>query len=798
MKKFIAIILSSLIFLALPSLSATEHPTKQIVKSAPSAQITSLTSDVLTDLKLLQQKIDFFRERLDGQDKRISDLTFYLSLSLACFGVLMTVIVVFFSLRSTKEAVLSAKDEARAEIKEQAINIIESWLTRDGQPLITQKVDSTLRPEIDKALDEIRNAAGGVINELEEEKRKAHDFNEKNEAALAELLNRPVDEAKPLSPEQTIKVNEVAKELESKPSKEYSFKDWIMLGVQAFQSKKYEVAAEHFTKAVEVGTKPIGVAMALMRKGISLGRLNLHKEEIAIYDEIVRRYGEMTEIALREQVAMALMRKGTTLGKLDQRNDGIAVFDEVVQRFGDSSELKLCAPVARALMNKAISLGKLDQRNDGIAVFDEVVRRFGDSTELKLREQVARALLNKAIALGAQAQQNNAIVVCDEVLSRFGDATELSLLETVARALVYKAISLRKLEQHNDAIVVLDEVLNRFGDSTAQTLREVVAMSLMNKGVALGQLEQLNDAIAVYDEVVRRFGDATELALRERVARTLMNKGVALGQLEQHNEAIAVFDEVVRRFGDATELALREPVARALMNKGVALGQLEQLNDAIAVYAEVVRRFGDATELALREQVAMVLMIKGVALGKLEQHNDAIAIYDEVVRRFGDATELALRERVAMALMKKGVTLGKLEQINEEIAVYEEVARRFGDATEQTLREPTAMALNSIGFNLICNAKNFWKTGDKASAARLLEDALEKLELALLCKPDDPMCLGNQGYAFFLLGKTEKAIPILTKAIALGGDELRQGELKDADIHTLPQDKEFKVLISSL
>jgi len=49
--------------------------------------------DPSTDLKLQQQKLDFFEKRLDFQDKRIGDLGLYL----ACFGGLMTVIAVFFS-----------------------------------------------------------------------------------------------------------------------------------------------------------------------------------------------------------------------------------------------------------------------------------------------------------------------------------------------------------------------------------------------------------------------------------------------------------------------------------------------------------------------------------------------------------------------------------------------------------------------------------------------------------------------------------------------------------------------------
>jgi hypothetical protein len=50
----------------------------------------------------------------------------------------------------------------------------------------------------------------------------------------------------------------------------------------------------------------------------------------------------------------------------------------------------------------------------------------------------------------------------------------------------------------------------------------------------------------------------------------------------------------------------------------------------------------------------------------------------------------------------------------------------------------------------------------------------------------------------FLQGHAEEAEAALAKVIRLGGEKLRQAELADADIHTLPQDEAFKKLINSL
>jgi tetratricopeptide (TPR) repeat protein len=178
----------------------------------------------------------------------------------------------------------------------------------------------------------------------------------------------------------------------------------------------------------------VRLARSLYNKGVTLGMLNRSEDEIAAYDEVVRRFGDDTEPALREQVAKALYNKGFRLGALNRSEDAITAYDEVVRRFGDDTEPALREQVAKALYNKGARLGALNRSGDEIAAYDEVVRRFGDATEPALREQVAKALLNRGARLGALNRSEDAIAAYDEVMRRFGDATEPALREQVEKA----------------------------------------------------------------------------------------------------------------------------------------------------------------------------------------------------------------------------------------------------------------------------------------------------------------------------------------------------------------------------
>jgi tetratricopeptide (TPR) repeat protein len=467
------------------------------------------------------------------------------------------------------------------------------------------------------------------------------------------------------------------------------------VGVAAYQERRSLIAMSSMSALADAGD-----GRAMVNVGILLTELGRSEEAVGVYDEVVARFGDGREPALREQVAGALINKGAILGKLGRSEEAVGVYDEVVARFGDEAEPALRERVAGALYNKGVTLGELGRSEEAVGVYDEVVARFGDGREPALREWVAGALINKGVSLGELGRSEEAVGVYDEVVARFGDSPEPAVRERVAKALYNKGVTLGELGRSEEAVGVYDEVVARFGDSPEPAVRERVAKALYNKGVSLGELGRSGEAVGVYDEVVARFGDEAERALRGWVAKTLYNKGVTLGHLGRSGEEVGVYDEVVARFGNAREPALQERVAKALYNKGLSLGELGRSGEAVGVYDEVVARFGNALEPALREWVAKALYNKGVTLGHLGRPEEEVGVYDEVVARFGDDPEPALQQRVARALVIKGVRLGQLGRPEEEVGVYDEVVARFGDDPEPGVRELVARALVIKGVTL--------------------------------------------------------------------------------------------------
>jgi tetratricopeptide (TPR) repeat protein len=218
----------------------------------------------------------------------------------------------------------------------------------------------------------------------------------------------------------------------------------VLRAVDLIESRKAKGAIRILDELIvllDADSEPRALAICMRARGLLLGELDRSEDEIAVYDELIARFGESDETALREEVAITLVYKGHSLRELGRSEDEISIYDELIARFGESDETALQVQVAKALVDKGFTLGMLGRPEDAIAAYDDVVARFGESAETELQEQVAKALVNKGSRLGALNRSEDANTVYKDVVARFGESAETVLQKQVAIALV-------KVSQH--------------------------------------------------------------------------------------------------------------------------------------------------------------------------------------------------------------------------------------------------------------------------------------------------------------------------------------------------------------
>jgi len=414
-----------------------------------------------------------------------------------------------------------------------------------------------------------------------------------------------------------------------------------------------------------------------------------------------------------EEIVKALVCKGIVLERYDKYAEEIAVYDEIIRRFGNDNSPFVREQVAEALVNKGLNLQRQDKYEEAIALYGSIVRRFGNDPSPGIRKQVIRALNSKGGVLSGGNKIEDAIAIYDEIVKCFGEDDTPGAREQVAEALCNKGMVLANQQgEFEEAIALFDEIIRRFGNDDSPGVREQVAQARYNKSDALAQqgkpdknweanLEAIvtaEDPIAQYFEYLGSFDSDDSTGEWKSVPELLNNKGTILNE-----EAIALYDEIDRRFGNIDPPDVRSQAALKLFNKSSALERRGKLEETLAVYDELDRRFGNDDLPYIRGLVALSLRYKGGILVKQGKVEEGIAVYDEIVRRFGnddspkeypfvDYTSREVRGEVADALFDKRDILKKQGKVEEEIAVLYDIARRFCNDNVPWLREKAAEA----------------------------------------------------------------------------------------------------------
>lgn len=214
----------------------------------------------------------------------------------------------------------------------------------------------------------------------------------------------------------------------------------------------YERLDQRFAQEPDPAVRAI-VADTLSKKAETLVEQGDIRAAIAAYDEIDRRYATDRDTSFRLRTTRALFAKGALLGKqgMGEETGGempgmgirptgdtaaaVAVYDDIVQRFGSDKDPNIRNIVGATLLKKSEAFRLVGNDPGMIAVYSDIVEHFGDDDTQMSRVLVATALFRKGLALGRQASMaNEAIAAFDEVTRRFASDPNPSLRKIVGQA----------------------------------------------------------------------------------------------------------------------------------------------------------------------------------------------------------------------------------------------------------------------------------------------------------------------------------------------------------------------------
>jgi tetratricopeptide (TPR) repeat protein len=361
---------------------------------------------VRSDLEKLQEQIhtidkdlSIYKEvsaaKLDSQDKRLGDIalntaqqanhlaaisnqTTTVGNYIAITSALITILVLIAGFITYFSAVSKAEKEAR--------NASALWFKQNAADL--QKEFEKLRAEAQKVSAQIESHGKQIASEASS-----------TSAAMAKAgravlvlgsargsANETPREAPNQQAVQTVR--EASEALKDKPESQFTAADYYARGLASFSSKNYQSALSVFEQAIALSkadTPTAQISQYLFAKGVTLGALGKSEEEIAVYDEIDRRFGKDESPSVREQVALAV------------NGLGFAKFLLAKVRWPEEAERHALLAASTPALERALILCAQDKRA-------MVLGNLGYSLFLAGQHHAARAPTLECLQLGGQEQ----------------------------------------------------------------------------------------------------------------------------------------------------------------------------------------------------------------------------------------------------------------------------------------------------------------------------------------------------------------------------------------------------------
>jgi len=354
--------------------------------------------------------------RVDDLKARISDLSFFVSLVAPC----LTVLAIFVGVAAYWTAGQRANVAARTWMEEHAAEF--------------EKQLNELNVQADELRQQLIICSDAARADVERIALGAKERISGHELALKQAIERLQKQlGAGLPAELSASDEEVLKQvdtsLQAKDESNYTISDWAERAYTAYGTGNFQRAEAAFTRAAAKHTSQFEWASFTIYRGVMLQRMGHYSEAMSVFEDVITRLGDTTEISLQKQLARALYDKGVSLEQSGRKEEALIVYDNLVARFDKSYEA-----VAYASTNKCFLLAGLERNEDALAACDAAIACYGASENLELNEQAARALICKARTLGKLKRVGEAKSIYDEFKRRYGYSNDVLIKQMVEEA----------------------------------------------------------------------------------------------------------------------------------------------------------------------------------------------------------------------------------------------------------------------------------------------------------------------------------------------------------------------------
>lgn len=443
-------------------------------------------------------------------------------------------------------------------------------------------------------------------------------------------------------------------------------------------------------------------ASSLNNLGQSRKMLGQRMQEMAAYDEVVRRFGEGSDLPLRRSVIAAIAHKAEAQVQIKQWEaapglQAIATGSRCVDR--DDTIQTNCARILRcaADMRKEQALHAEAER-----LYAEVANRFATYSAAAVQQEVLVAHVKRGGVLLDHLGKSTEARAAFEAALAIKPGTSSVARFNRGVAMVNRATILQRAGRTDEASAQYAQAISEYEADSSAGGQFIVNRAMLNRGYLLQNNRQPAEALALFDRALVRAERVKSPMFQEQVVTAMVGRAQALLRLQRLEESTAAFDAVIRRADANQSPSIREMAAKAALAKG-AIAQMQQLRGEIkgvtaSIDAKILAE-QDKPEPQRSDVIATLTVAKAALLGSVGYFDEAADIYDAVVASHANADRAVLRRLAASALYSKALLLNNRGTPLDAGRAMRSLISRFGGMDDEEIKKTVRNAEQWLEFN---------------------------------------------------------------------------------------------------
>lgn len=560
-------------------------------EATPSAVNASVSSTTFNYQRSTSEKIDKLSDKLSEVTTKIAVLEskasfhnesfFRLELILAAFAALLTIMVIFFSLRTERTATAEALKEVKKEIGDRIAEI-------DAHAASAQ---ATLQAAeiVLKSINDRHEVAAKHAAEVEAAAEVAGKFQ-----SQFHNINNLLESQDPMVGAENIQ--NIASKIKLESIKNMTDEELFSLIQIYLDQKDWKNLLDHSSELIARNPANKTLLSAVSCKATAMSNTGDANGAIDLLDEFIAKNKNNSDDSISNHIAYLQQMRVGLLYNIEFYRQAVDDSQYLINKYRNNNNIDHNTAqhvVASSMLIQSLALKKLENTEESTSINQYLIENYESHPSHDMRYIAIQAAVNNADIYKTHGDIAKSIEISGNIFDTHYNDPDIKIRRMAALCAKERLRFFSSKSNLPEQLKECRKITTRFSEETDDSIVYLVVTAMYTEAVILDVTDDRKKASHIYQNISDRFsqhsnGDFVALAVRAMSQNAM--------QLD-NNKAVNELENIYRKYQNSTNKEVQSALAETLLFWGLKLAELSRIDDAKRIFWSILRKYKNNSKI---------------------------------------------------------------------------------------------------------------------------------------------------------------------------------------------------------